>query len=146
MARDENAPGRVPELLVVKSQMVTGFSEHEEGFCQLLTMLGIRRNVARSLVFLASVQETTSRDVERGTDLRQPEVSLAMQHLVKRAWVSVRLYRPENRGRPGKVYSLALPLETILSVIEEEKRHEAIRTIQLTEKMYDFVGDTTYPS
>jgi predicted transcriptional regulator len=124
----------------VKSQSVTYFSEQEEQFCSLLTMLGIRRNVARALVFLANVPETTSRDIERSTDLRQPEVSLAMQHLVKRAWVSARVFKPDNRGRPTKIYALALPMENILSAIEEEKRNEANRTIQLTQELRDYVG------
>jgi predicted transcriptional regulator len=142
MTRNPASRNEIPGVVIVKTQTITYFSDHEEQFCQLLTRLGIRRNVARSLVFLASVPETTSREIERSTDLRQPEVSLAMQHLIKRAWVTAREFRPENRGRPAKVYSLAVPMENILSVIEEEKRNEVNRTIQLAQQLRDYVGNT----
>mgnify|MGYP001045596925 FL=1 len=57
------------------------FTEKEEEFVNLLIEIGTRRNVAKMLVYLANIKEATSRDIERGTDLRQPEVSIAIKYL-----------------------------------------------------------------
>jgi len=40
------------------------------------------------------------------------------------------------------VYSLALPMENILAAIGEEKRNEAGRTLQLTQQLHEFAGQT----
>ncbi len=49
------------------------FTEEEEEFVDLLNNCGFTKKVAMVLVFLAQSRETTSRAIERGTDLRQPE-------------------------------------------------------------------------
>lgn|GEM_PF-4213193 len=48
----------------------------------------------------------------------------------------------DARGRPTMVYSLALPMENILAAIGEEKRNEAGRTLQLTQQLHEFAGQT----
>jgi predicted transcriptional regulator len=62
------------------------FTEKEEEFANLLIEIGTKRNVAKVLVFLANIPEATSREIERGTDLRQPEVSIAMGYLMEQGW------------------------------------------------------------
>ena len=49
------------------------FTEKEEEFTNLLITVGLPRIVAKVLVFLANTREASSRDIERGADLRQPE-------------------------------------------------------------------------
>jgi predicted transcriptional regulator len=44
-------------------------------FVHLLHSLGVQRNVAKVITYLAVAGESTSRDIERGSGLRQPEVS-----------------------------------------------------------------------
>lgn len=48
------------------------FTEKEEEFVNLLIEIGTKRTIAKVLVFLANVPKATSREIERGTDLRQP--------------------------------------------------------------------------
>ena len=51
------------------------FTDKEEEFVNLLVRIGTQKNVAKMLVYLAKLKKATSRDIERGTDLRQPEAA-----------------------------------------------------------------------
>jgi predicted transcriptional regulator len=55
------------------------FTDREEEFVNLLIRVGTRKAVALLLVFLARKPKATSLEIERGTDLRQPEVSIAIK-------------------------------------------------------------------
>jgi predicted transcriptional regulator len=81
-------------------------------FAGLLHSLGVQRNVARLLTYLAIAGESTSRDIERGTGLRQPEVSFAMRTLRGENWVTEHEVKStEGKGRPQKVYTLTTPID-----------------------------------
>jgi predicted transcriptional regulator len=116
------------------------FTKKEEEFTALLIDLGMHRNVAKVLVYLAGAGEATSRTIDRGIDLREPEVSLAISQLAERGWVSSREIRGENRGRPVKIYQLALPVTEIISNIEHEKRIEVTNTLNLIKKFRESVA------
>ena len=73
------------------------FTEKERELIKLLIGAGTRKNIAIALVFLANTQKTTSHAIERGTDLRQPEVSMAMKYLKKRGWIGIRAISAEKR-------------------------------------------------
>jgi predicted transcriptional regulator len=108
----------------VKEKTVQYFTEGDDEFTDLLIQIGMKKNVAKVLVFVANTEETTAKDIERGTDLRQPEVSLAMKTLVKLGWIKSRDNPTAHRGRPEKVYHMAKPLTEITEVIEKEKQDE----------------------
>ncbi len=109
----------------MRTEKVLYFTEKEEEFANLLIEIGTKRNVAKVLVFLAHTPEATSRAIERGTDLRQPEVSIAMRYLTDQDWISSRESRAESKGRPVKIYELARPIQEIMDSIEAEKKKEA---------------------
>jgi len=48
----------------------------------------LQKNIAPVLVFLAGIPEATSYAIERESDLRQPDVSLAMKSLKERGWIN----------------------------------------------------------
>jgi len=100
----------------------------EEVFVDLLVTAGLAKNVARTLVFLARREVTTSVDIEKATGLRQPEVSLAMAVLRKRGWIEKHDLKKEGKGRPVHAYRLAMPLEGIVDTIagDERRKIEAI--------------------
>ena len=50
---------------------MTYFTEKEEEYTNILIEIGTKKNVAKVLVFLANVPEATSREIERGTDIRR---------------------------------------------------------------------------
>ena len=122
----------------MRTQSVTYFTEREEEFVNLLIEIGMRRTVAKVLVFLANIEEATSRDIERGTDLRQPEVSIAMNYMYERDWLKSRESKAMSKGRPVKIYTLSKPITKIMDNIEAEKKEEAKHRLDLVKKLRDF--------
>lgn len=104
-------------------------SQKHEELVDRLIQAGLQKNIARTLVFVAGKEETKSREIESATDLRQPEVSIAMQDLRRRGWVDKRDIKKEGKGRPVHGYQLDKPIEEILTEIEE-KEEERIEEIK----------------
>jgi predicted transcriptional regulator len=123
----------------MKQESVQYFTEKEEEFANLLIAIGTKKNVATVLVFLTSTSEATSRAIERGTDLRQPEVSIAMKYLMDQGWINSRENTSANKGRPMKVYELAKPINEIMDCIEKEKKKEANNQLALLKKLRDYI-------
>ena len=82
------------------------------------------RNLAKTLMYICQVEECRSTDVELGADLRQPEVSVAMQELRKRGWVDKKDLKKKGKGRPTHVYTSTTNLNMIIDTLEEEKLSE----------------------
>ncbi|MFW6174011.1 MAG: ArsR family transcriptional regulator [Elusimicrobiota bacterium] len=91
---------------------------------QLLSELGMQKNLAKTLVYVSEVKECSSRDIEHGTDLRQPEVSLAMQELRRKGWAKKRDIKKKGKGRPVHIYKTTTNLSEILKSFEQEKLEE----------------------
>ena len=123
----------------MRQQTVQYFTEKEEEFSNLLIEIGTKRNVAKVLVFLANIPEATSRDIERGTDLRQPEVSLAMRYLFDQDWITSRESKAESKGRPVKIYELSRSINEIMNSIEKEKKQEAKNQLAMVQKLRDYI-------
>ncbi len=107
----------------------TGLTSDDSKKVNLLVNTGMSKNVAKTLIFLSKRKETTSVDIEINTGLRQPEVSIAMQELRRRKWITKRDIKKEGKGRPIHSYHLAVPFSEIINVIEkaERKRIEKIK-------------------
>ncbi|MFO7678100.1 MAG: ArsR family transcriptional regulator [Thermoplasmatota archaeon] len=91
---------------------------------QLFADLGMPKNLAKTLLYISQVEECRSADVEQGADLRQPEVSVAMQELRRRGWAKKRDIKKKGKGRPVHLYKLTADLPTILKNFEQEKMKE----------------------
>ncbi len=103
------------------------FDQNEEVVADLLCDIGLKRNLAKALVYLANVDESVSRSIELGAGLRQPEVSIAMRELRERGWTEEWEQKKEGKGRPLKCYRLSIPLCDIIDTLETSKRQEARR-------------------
>lgn len=123
----------------MSGRRVQYFTEKEEEFSRTLVAIGVPRTVSKVLVFLANTPEATSRDIERGADLRQPEVSIAMQYLKERDWIRSRLAKNDSIGRPLNIISLSKPISEIIDHIRTEKEDEIKKKIALTKKIREFV-------
>ncbi len=123
----------------MRTENVMYFTEKEEEFANLLIEIGTKRNVAKVLVFLANTPEATSRAIERGTDLRQPEVSIAMRYLMEQNWIKTRESKAESKGRPVKIHTLAKPITDIMDAIEKERKKEANHQLQLVQKLRQYI-------
>jgi predicted transcriptional regulator len=120
-------------------EQVHYLTDKEEELVSLLFELGIRLNVAKILVFLANIEETTSRDLERGLELHQPEVSTAMHEFLERGWIAVREYKGERRGRYRNVYRLSKPFGKIITDIERLKKEEAQNQLARIQELRDYI-------
>lgn len=123
----------------MRIETIQYFTEKEDEVVDLLIEIGTKRTVAKLLVFLANVSPASSRDIERGTDMRQPEVSIAMKYLLDRSWIKVRAEPAEHKGRPKKIYELAVPMKKIMDSIEKDKNQETKDQLALVKKMRDYV-------
>lgn len=99
-----------------------GFSKKDETLVEMLTNTGMPKNVAKTLAFLRKKEETTSVEIEISTALRQPEVSIAMQELRRRKWVTKRDIKKEGKGRPVHAYKLSIPFEKIVDALDKDER------------------------
>ena len=91
---------------------------------ELFTELGMPRNLAKTLMYVSQVNECRSSEIEQGADLRQPEVSVAMQELRRRGWIQKRDLKKEGKGRPIHIYKSTADLNNILKNFEQEKLKE----------------------
>ena len=91
---------------------------------ELLSEIGVSRNLAKTLMYISQVKECRSADIERGADLRQPEVSVSIKNLQNRGWVKKRDLKNNLKGRPIHIYNVTKDLSEILKVFENEKLEE----------------------
>ena len=119
----------------MKDFEVKVLDENDHIFIETLMNLGMSRNVATMMAYLMNVDEASSREIEISTGLRQPEVSLAMRLMSNQSWVSVRSEKKPGKGRPIKIYSLAAPVDVIISYYEDKIYNESQATISAIKKL-----------
>jgi predicted transcriptional regulator len=103
----------------MKKLEVKHFDEKEEEIVDALISLGLNRPVAKTLAYLQQANEVKSSELEMGTDLRQPEISIAMRDLTERGWINEREEKKPGKGRPYKIYSLKVGFNDIISQLEK---------------------------
>ena len=103
--------------------------EKDDKAVKLFAELGMPKNLAKTLMYISQVEECRSAEVEQGADLRQPEVSVAMQEMRRRGWAKKRDLKKKGKGRPVHIYKLTKPLPQILKNFEQEKMKE-VETIR----------------
>ena len=108
----------------MKQKNVYKLDNDEGKAIQLFVNLGMPKNLAKTLLYISQFDECKSADVEKGADLRQPEVSIAMQELRRRGWVKKQGLKKKGKGRPVHIYKTTTDLSEILNVFEQEKLKE----------------------
>jgi len=98
--------------------------EKDDRAVQLFTDLGMPKNLAKTLMYVSQFDECKCADIEHGADLRQPEVSIAMQELRRRGWAKKRDLNKEGKCRPVHIYKPTTDLSEILKAFEQEKLKE----------------------
>jgi predicted transcriptional regulator len=106
----------------MKNLAVKHFDQKEEDIVDDLITLGLSRPVGKTLAYLQQANEVTSVELEMGTDLRQPEVSIATKQLEERDWVNEREEKKPGKGRPNKIYSLKVGFNEIIAQLENQQR------------------------
>ena len=108
----------------MKAKNLFVLDEKDDKAVQLFTNLGMPRNLAKTIMYLSQIDECRSADVEQVANLRQPEVSVAMQELRRRGWVAKQDIKGKGKGRPVHVYKSMVQLSEIMKNIEQEKLGE----------------------
>lgn len=124
----------------MREENVMYFTDKEEEITNLLIEIGTGKNIAKVLVFPAKTPETSSRALEQGTDMRQPEVSIAMKYLENQGWVRSRESSGERKGRPMKIFTLAKPIHEIMDCIENEREVEVHNQLAIVKKLREHLG------
>ncbi len=86
------------------------------------------------------MDEVNSREIERATDLRQPEVSIAMRTLRQNNWVNEREIKAEGKGRPMKIYMLSTPIEEIIKHYGDVKNSESTQAMEAIQKLREMIA------
>jgi predicted transcriptional regulator len=108
----------------MKKLDINQLDDSDEEMAEILISSGMSRPVARTLAYLQKVDTATSVDLERGTGLRQPEVSIAMRELKPLDWIDESEEKKPGKGRPNKVYSLKIRFKDIIAHLEKQQKKE----------------------
>jgi predicted transcriptional regulator len=97
-------------------------NEKQKEIAKILRNINYSRPIAGTLACLSCGDEISSWNIENMAGLRQPEVSIAMNFLIKKkGWVDYREVKANGgKGRPMKYYKLIVPMDSIISSIEEQ--------------------------
>ena len=100
------------------------FNSQDEKIIHVFSDLGMPKNLAKTLMYISQVDECRSSEIEHGANLRQPEVSVAMQQLQNKGWIAKRDLKKRGKGRPVHIYKLSSPIENIVKSFEKEKTQQ----------------------
>ena len=128
-----------PPVYFPETDKISGLLFTEEEFVNLLSEIGIKKNVAKVIVFLTGTPVSTSRDIKHGTDMRQSEVSIAIKYLTEQGWIKSLKIPSDRKGRPMKNYSLAVPVKEIIDIFEKTMTNEANDRLVLIRKMREYL-------
>ena len=117
------------------------FNNQDEKIIKVFTDLGMPRNLAKTLMYISQVDECRSAEIEHGANLRQPEVSVAMQQLQKRGWIKKRDRKKKGKGRPVHLYSLTSSIDDIIKSFEKDKIEEIELIKKDLSELKNLVGD-----
>jgi predicted transcriptional regulator len=127
-------------VTIMRESTVKILDDKDMEFVETLRSLGVPRNVSTLITFLANVDEASSREIEMGSDLRQPEVSIAMRTLRDNSWIEEKEIKREGKGRPMKVYSLRASIDEIIKHFEEEKMHESAQAMESIQRLKQLIS------
>ena len=105
----------------MKDHKIHNLSPQDKKIVKVFSELGMPRNLAKTLMYISRVDECRSAEIEHGANLRQPEVSVAMQLLQDKGWVRRKDLKKKGKGRPVHLYSLTSSIDAIVKNFEKDK-------------------------
>lgn len=119
----------------MKQTSIKELDDKDLEFVETLRNFKVPRNVAALITYLANARKASSREIEIGTNLRQPEVSIGMRVLRKNNWVEEEYVKAAGKGRPMIVYKLRVPIETIIKYYEDESNSESTKAMAAIKRL-----------
>jgi predicted transcriptional regulator len=121
--------------MIMKASVVKTLDDRDREFAETLQKLGVQPNVAAMITYLMNVDKATSREIEIGTDLRQPEVSICAKTLRYNGWLEENDIKKGGKGRPLRVYKLKVSIDKIIEHFEKERIQESSEIMQSIQKL-----------
>ena len=121
--------------IIIRNVTIKVADENDLEFVQGLESLGMKRTVACVITFLKDLKERSSREIEVATGLNQPEVSISMQILREKDWITEHEIKSSGKGRPLKIYALRATIDEIINYCEAEKSRELARISEAIQKL-----------
>ena len=89
---------------------------------EVLQKAGVPKHSAKILAVIVKKQKSIRAvEIERATDLRQPEVSISINWLREKGWITSTDIKPKGKGRPTQLHSLNISAKQLYKEIEEEQ-------------------------
>jgi len=123
----------------MKTLEINRLDDDDEGITDILMSLGMSRPVARTLTYLQKVDTATSVELERGTGLHQPEVSIVMKELKEQDWINEREEKKTGKGRPYKIYSFKVGFKDIIAHLEKQQKKTINDAMASIERLKELV-------
>jgi predicted transcriptional regulator len=120
--------------------VVERLDERETEFVETLRDLGVSRNMAALIGYLAGSEEVSSKEIEKGADLSQAGVSVAVRTLKEKGWIEERKIRGGKRGRLMKVYRLKVRMDEIVRHFEMEKHYESVQVMMSIQRLKELAS------
>lgn len=131
---DESGP--VMDISDKKEEIPVAIGSNEYEMIKLFRRINVSRPIALTLACLANGREISSQSIEMVSGLRQPEVSVAMRYLREKNWIDIREEKKsKGKGRPVKLYRLTVPMDYIVSKIEEKIVAESTIVLRNIERL-----------
>ncbi|HPS89053.1 MAG TPA: transcriptional regulator [Methanosarcina vacuolata] len=131
---DESGP--VMDISDTKEEIPVAMGPNEHEMIELFRRINVSRPIALTLACLAKGREISSQSIEMVSGLRQPEVSVAMRYLRENNWIDIREEKKsKGKGRPVKLYRLTVPMNYIVSKIEEDIVAESTIVLRNIERL-----------
>jgi predicted transcriptional regulator len=109
--------------------------DKDREFAETLQKLGVERNVSAMITYLMNVDKASSREIEIGTDLRQPVVSICAKTLRRNGWLEESGIKRNGKGRPLNMYKLKVSIDEIIKHLEEERIQESSQIMQSIQRL-----------
>jgi predicted transcriptional regulator len=120
--------------------VVGTLDERDMEFVETLRDLGVLRNMALLIAYLASAGEASSKDIETGADLSQSGVSIAVRTLREKGWIEERRIKGGKKGRLMKVYKLKVEIDEIIEHFETKKLHESAQVMMSIQRLKELAS------
>ena len=115
-----------------------------DSLCKQLIQLGIQTHTASVLTCLHYHGASTSRDLQTQCNLRQPDVSIAINELREMNLIIHSAINQTNRGRPAHMYRLRYKLEQSLQPfmrIAQVRAQDILCGIDTINQIVGFISD-----
>ena len=91
---------------------------------EILTNIGLPQAQAKILLYLNKAGTASSRELEFGIFIRQPEVSIGTKELTQKGYLTMSNVKTGGKGRPNKIYKLKKPFKTIIENLTKEYKKQ----------------------